>query len=70
MPENNKFLNYIKLGYPMGDTQIYRLHTRNISHVYSPMPYNDAVLKYKAEFNLHSLIETYNIAIQPKQKSS
>jgi len=70
LPENNKFLNYIKLGYPMGDTQIYRLHARNISHVYSPMQYSDAVLKYKAEFNLHSLIETYNIAIQPKQKSS
>jgi len=70
LPENNKFLNYIKLGYPMGDTQIYRLHSRNINHVYAPMQYHDAVLKYKAEFNLHQLIESYNIAIQPKQQSS
>lgn len=70
LPENNKFLNYIHLGSTMGDTQIYRLHARNISHVYSPFEYNHALLRYKAEFNIYSLIDSYDSIKNTIPKSS
>lgn len=60
LPENEKFILYIRPGSFLDDVQVARLQTRKVKYIFSNMDYELALLKYKAEFNINKLIETYN----------
>lgn len=60
LPENKKFILYLRPGSFLDDAQVSRLQTRKVEYIYSNMDYDLAILKYKAEFNIHALIESYN----------
>lgn len=60
LPENKRFLLYLKPGSFLDDAQVSRLQTRKVEYIYSNVEYELSLLKYKAEFNLQGLIESYN----------
>ena len=59
LPENKKFILYLRPESFLDDAQVSRLQTRKVQYIYSNMDYELALLKYKAEFNLRALIESY-----------
>lgn len=60
LPENKRFILYLRPESFLDDAQVSRLQTRKVQYIYSNMDYELALLKYKAEFNLRALIESYN----------
>lgn len=59
LPENKRFILYLRPESFLDDAQVSRLQTRKVQYIYSNMDYEWALLKYKAEFNLRALIESY-----------
>lgn len=59
LPENKKFILYLRPESFLDDAQVSRLQTRKVQYIYSSMDYELELLKYKAEFNLRALIESY-----------
>ncbi|MES2803406.1 MAG: hypothetical protein V4654_13005 [Bdellovibrionota bacterium] len=60
LPENERFILYIRPGSFLDDIQVSRLQARKVKYIFSNMDYELALLKYKAEFNISKLIEIYN----------
>lgn len=60
LPENNRFILYLRPGSYLDDLQVLRLQTRNVKYIFSNVEYESAMLKYKAEFNIETLIKIYN----------
>lgn len=61
LTENKKFILYLRPDSFLDDTQVSRLKMRKVEYIYSNMNYDLALIKYKAEFNLRILIESYNL---------
>lgn len=59
LPENKRFILYLRPESFLDDAQVSRLQARKVQYIYSNMDYEWALLKYKAEFNLRALIESY-----------
>lgn len=60
LPENKRFILYLRPGSFLENAQVHRLQTRKVDHIYSAVQYERDLLKYKAEFNLRALIKSYN----------
>lgn len=60
LPENEKFILYIRPGSFLDSLQVSRLQARKVKYIFSNMDYEIALLKYKAEFNINKLIDIYN----------
>lgn len=60
LQENKRFILYIRPGSFLEENQVERLITRKAKFIFSHMEYELPLLKYKAEFNIKKLIETYN----------
>lgn len=60
LPENKRFILYLRPESFLDDAQVSRLQTRKVQYIYSNMDYEFSLLKYKAEFNLRALIASYN----------
>lgn len=60
LPENEKFILYIRSGSFLDNIQVSRLQMRKVKHIFSNMDYELALLKYKAEFNINKLIDIYH----------
>lgn len=59
LAENKKFITYLRADSFLDDTQVSRLQTRKVEFIYSNLDHELALLKYKAEFNVKTLIEDY-----------
>ncbi|AZZ36474.1 hypothetical protein CIK05_06615 [Bdellovibrio sp. qaytius] len=59
LPENKKFILYLRPGSHLDDVQVTRLQTRKVKYIFSHLEHELALLKYKAEFNIKGLIESY-----------
>ena len=60
LQENKKFILYIRPGSFLEENQVERLITRKAKYIFSHMEFELPLLKYKAEFNIKGLIDTYN----------
>lgn len=60
LPENEKFILYIRPGSFLDSIQVSRLQARKVKFIFANMDYELALLKYKAEFNINKLIDIYN----------
>ncbi len=60
LPENEKFILYIRPGSFLDSIQVSRLQTRKVKYIFSNMDFELALLKYKAEFNINKLIDIYH----------
>ncbi len=60
LPENEKFILYIRSGSFLDNIQVSRLQTRKVKYIFSNMDFELALLKYKAEFNINKLIDIYH----------
>ena len=67
MQENKKFILYIRPGSFLEEVQVERLQKRKVKYIFSHMEYELPLLKYKAEFNIKALIESYNSIKGPKK---
>lgn len=67
MPENKKFILYIRPGSFLEEGQLERLIKHKTKYIFSDMEYELPLLKYKAEFNIKALIESYNSIKGPKK---
>jgi len=60
LPENEKFILYIRPGSFLDSVQVSRLQTRKVKYIFASMDYELALLKYKTEFNINKLIDIYH----------
>lgn len=60
LPENKRFILYLRPESFLDDAQVLRLQTRKVQYIYANMDYEMQLLKYKAEYNLRALITSYN----------
>lgn len=67
MQENKKFILYVRPGSFLEDQQIERLQKNKVKYIFSHMEYELPLLKYKAEFNIKNLVESYTSIKGPKK---